>query len=255
MPILSIVSLLFRILQGVLWVGGLIGGARILGGGLGAGEAALLGGGGAAGGNTLYQKLFGNMPKGGYATGAAEMEGLTTAQRGLLANPVWSKLLIGAGLVTGIMSLVQPVGGDEKDYSWRPSGPAYGIDENGNIIQTGMISGNKSSPLENSLMSALDVDPTNQKQFNDYLQSITGYNPNSTFMNYPQNMSPDSLAQPASAFNNNLTFDGFQQESGLDNVTFKQENHFEINVQGSLDDKSTPDLFKGIAGLLAGRWS
>ena len=79
-------------------------------------------------------------------------------------------------------------------------------------------------------------------------------------LNFNQNMTSmkrttEDVNAAVTAFNNNLTFAGFQRESGLDNVTFKQENHFEINVQGSLDEKSTPNLFSGLASLLAGRWS
>jgi hypothetical protein len=283
MPILSIISLLYRIAQGILWLGGLISGWKAASTLLGGGEGALLGGGGALAGSKIYRKLFGNAPKGGYATGAAEMEALAAREIGLI--PRISAMFTGPGSWMGkaagplgvlfaLSSLVEPVGGNKKDYSWRTSGPIFGIDENGNIIQIGMMENKtpKSTPKFNNYPPGIDnnvpewakgisdIDPSNISEIYNKVYGTSNINFDQMGSNFNRNMTSmkettEDAAVAAAAFNNNLTFAGFQRESGLNNVTFKQENHFEINVQGSLDEKSTPNLFSGLASLLAGRWS
>ena len=105
-----------------------------------------------------------------------------------------------------------------------------------------------------------DIDPNNASDIYKWVYGTSNINFDQMGNNYVQNMTmmknaTDDLAPAIAAFNGNPSFAGFQRESGLDNVTFKQENHFEINVQGSLDEKSTPNLFSGLTSLLAGRWS
>jgi len=126
-----------------------------------------------------------------------------------------------------------------------------------NMSNEGLTNGSNAPEWASGISN---IDPNNASDIYKWMYGTSNINFDQMGTNFSQNITAmnnatNNLAQPASAFNNNLTFDGFQQESGLDNVTFKQENHFEINVQGSLDDKSTPDLFKGLAGILAGRWS
>jgi len=105
-----------------------------------------------------------------------------------------------------------------------------------------------------------DIDPSNISEIYNKVYGTSNITFNNMGSNFNQNMTSmkettEDVNAAVAAFNNNLTFAGFQRESGLDNVTFKQENHFEINVQGSLDEKSTPNLFSGLTSLLAGRWS
>jgi len=293
MPILSIVSLLFRILQGILWVGGLISGWKAASTLLGGGEGALLGGGGALAGSKIYQKLFGNIPKGGYATGAAEMEALAAREIGLI--PRISAMFTGPGAWMGkaagplgvlltLLSMVEPAGGSSLMRTDTLGNVYYGkteeeikkkIEADGGVMWTPESGIPRPTPKFDNYPSGgltndsivpewargiSDIDPNNASDIYNWVYGTSNIDFNNMGSNFNRNMTSmkettEDAAVAAAAFNNNLTFAGFQRESGLDNVTFKQENHFEINVQGSLDEKSTPNLFSGLTSLLAGRWS
>lgn len=249
----------------------------------------MLGGGGTLAGSKIYQKLYGNVPKGGYTTGAAEMEALATREMGLF--PRMSAMLTGPGSWMGkaagplgvlltLLSMAEPAGGsslmrtdtlgnvyygkteEEIEEKIKANGGTMWTPESGIQMPTPKYDNYPSgvNNIESDLMKALYVDPNNPEEFYGYLSSITGMNFDSMGNNYAQNMTmmkekTEETAALAAAFNGNPSFAGFQRESGLDNITFKQENRFEINVQGSLDEKSTPNLFSGLSSLLAGRWS
>ena len=253
----------------------------------------MLGGGGALAGSKIYQKLFGNIPKGGYATGAAEMEAFTTREIGLV--PRMSAMFTGPGAWMGkaagplgvlltLLSMAEPVGGDSLMRTDTLGNVYYGktekeikekIEADGGVMWTpesgiprptpkydnypsGGLTNNSNVPEWARGIS--NIDPNNASDIYKWIYGTSNINFDQMGTNFSQNISAmknaaDDLAPAIAAFNGNPSFAGFKRESGLDNVTFKQENHFEINVQGSLDEKSTPNLFGGLTALLAGRWS
>ena len=293
MPILSIISLLFRILQGILWVGGVISGWKAASTLLGGGEGALLGGGGALAGSKIYQKLFGNIPKGGYATGAAAMEAAATEKIGLVPRisamftgpGAWMGKAAGPlGVLLALLSMAEPVGGSSLMRTDTLGNVYYGkteeeikekIKAKGGVMWTPESGIPRPTPKYDNYPSGgltndssvpewargiSNIDPNNASDIYKWVYGTSNINFDQMGNNYVQNITmmknaTDDLAPAIAAFNGNPSFAGFQRESGLDNVTFKQENHFEINVQGSLDEKSTPNLFSGLTSLLAGRWS
>jgi hypothetical protein len=286
MPILSIISLLYRIAQGILWLGGLISGWKAASTLMGAGEGALLGGGGYVAGKGLA-------PAGKPSQAATGAQGLEWAAAG--GSGV-------AGLTTaGLLKLVGIVGAvlTAEGIAMKSAGVTPGswvTEEQWNAIYPGMTTSMTQKTLKGDTMywvpgfmdnilginqpyinksnerltndsnvpewarGISDIDPNNASDIYNWVYGTSNIDFNNMGSNFNRNMTSmkettEDAAVAAAAFNNNLTFAGFQRESGLDNVTFKQENHFEINVQGSLDEKSTPNLFSGLTSLLAGRWS
>ncbi len=285
MPILSIVSLLFRILQGILWVGGVISGGKIASSLMGMGEGAMLGGGGYLAGKGLA-------PVGNPSSAATGAQGLEWAAAG--GSGVTGLTTAGLLKLAGIVGAVLTVEGIAMKSAGVTPG-SWATEEQWNTIYPGMSTSMTQKTLKGDTMywvpgfmdnilgmnqpyinksnegltndsnvpewasGISDVDHSNVSDIYKYIYGTSNINFDQMGTNFSQNISTmknatDDLAPAIAAFNGNPSFVGFKQESGLDNVTFKQENHFEINVQGSLDEKSTPNLFGGLIDLLAGRW-
>ena len=183
------------------------------------------------------------------------------------------------GVLLALLSMAEPVGGDSLMRTDTLGNVYYGktekeikekIKAKGGVMWTPESGIPMPTPKYDNYPSGgntpewargiSDIDPDNISDIYNWVYGTSNIDFNNMGSNFNRNMTSmkettEDAAVAAAAFNNNLTFAGFQRESGLDNVTFKQENHFEINVQGSLDDKSAPNIFSGLANILAGKWS